>query len=171
MFEHMAFKGTNTIGTRNYAAESVALKKVDATYAPTRPTKRKDHGTRRSKSRPCLKKPGSRPSPKPTNTWSITSSARSSKARAEKASTPLPISTRPPTTTLFPRTASSCGAWLESERFLHPVMRQFYKERDVVFEERRSSTDSNPQGRLIEQFLSRRLHRPPLRTTRHRLAL
>src|SRR6267142_191279 len=33
MFEHMAFKGTDTIGTRDYAAESVALKKVDATYA------------------------------------------------------------------------------------------------------------------------------------------
>jgi predicted Zn-dependent peptidase len=43
---------------------------------------------------------------------------------------------------------------MESQRFLEPVMRQFYKERDVVFEERRMSVDSSPQGRLIEQFLA-----------------
>ena len=45
-------------------------------------------------------------------------------------------------------------AYLESERFLHPVMREFYKERDVVMEERRMRTDSSPTGRLVEQFLS-----------------
>jgi predicted Zn-dependent peptidase len=33
MFEHMAFKGTQTIGTKNYAAEKVALEKVEQTYA------------------------------------------------------------------------------------------------------------------------------------------
>jgi predicted Zn-dependent peptidase len=43
-------------------------------------------------------------------------------------------------------------AYLESERFLHPVMREFYKERNVVIEERRMRTDSNPFGRLLEQF-------------------
>ncbi len=37
-------------------------------------------------------------------------------------------------------------AYLESERFLHPVMREFYKERNVVIEERRLRTDSNPIG-------------------------
>ena len=35
-----------------------------------------------------------------------------------------------------------------------PVMRQFYQERDVVNEERRMRTDSNPIGRLIEQALA-----------------
>src|SRR5438105_1564042 len=33
MFEHMAFKGTDKIGTSNYAAEKVALEKVEKTYA------------------------------------------------------------------------------------------------------------------------------------------
>ena len=33
-------------------------------------------------------------------------------------------------------------------------MREFYKERDVVFEERRMRVDSNPIGRLLEQFQS-----------------
>src|SRR5271166_4997662 len=33
MFEHMAFKGTDTIGTRDYAGEKVALVKVEDAYA------------------------------------------------------------------------------------------------------------------------------------------
>ena len=33
MFEHMAFKGTDTIGTTNYAAEKPALEKVEIAYA------------------------------------------------------------------------------------------------------------------------------------------
>src|ERR1022692_4145399 len=33
MFEHMAFKGTDTIGTRDYADEKVALAKVEDAYA------------------------------------------------------------------------------------------------------------------------------------------
>ena len=32
MFEHMAFKGTTVIGTKDYAAEKVALDGVDAAY-------------------------------------------------------------------------------------------------------------------------------------------
>ncbi len=33
MFEHMAFKGTNEIGTTNYPAEKMALAKVEVAYA------------------------------------------------------------------------------------------------------------------------------------------
>src|SRR5262249_59504093 len=33
MFEHMAFKGTDKIGTTNYAAEREALRKVEQAYA------------------------------------------------------------------------------------------------------------------------------------------
>src|SRR6266849_2803657 len=33
MFEHMAFKGTDTIGTTDYAAEKPALEKVETAYA------------------------------------------------------------------------------------------------------------------------------------------
>jgi len=42
--------------------------------------------------------------------------------------------------------------FLESERYFHPVFRQFYKERDVVAEERRMRTESSPIGQMIEQF-------------------
>src|SRR5438270_12099315 len=33
MFEHMAFKGSTEIGTTNYAAEKIALPKVEVAYA------------------------------------------------------------------------------------------------------------------------------------------
>ena len=42
--------------------------------------------------------------------------------------------------------------WMESDRLLNPVFRQFYSERDVVKEERRLRVDSTPTGKLEEQF-------------------
>jgi len=42
--------------------------------------------------------------------------------------------------------------WMESERLFQPVFREFYAERDVVFEERRMRTESPPLGRLNESF-------------------
>ena len=54
----------------------------------------------------------------------------------------------------FPANRLELSAYLESERYLKPVMREFYKERDVVFEERRMRTESQPIGRMVEQFLA-----------------
>ena len=42
--------------------------------------------------------------------------------------------------------------WMESDRLLTPVFREFYSERDVVHEERRLRTDSTPIGKFQEQF-------------------
>lgn len=42
--------------------------------------------------------------------------------------------------------------WMESGRIWHPVFREFYAERDVVFEERRMRTDSTPLGKFEEEF-------------------
>ena len=44
--------------------------------------------------------------------------------------------------------------WMESERLLRPVFREFYAERDVVFEERRLRTESTPLGKFAEAFES-----------------
>ena len=42
--------------------------------------------------------------------------------------------------------------WMESDRLLNPVFREFYSERDVVREERRMRVESTPTGELEEQF-------------------
>ena len=42
--------------------------------------------------------------------------------------------------------------WMESDRLLNSVRREFYSERDVVHEERRLRTESTPTGKFDELF-------------------
>ena len=51
--------------------------------------------------------------------------------------------------------------WMESDRLASPVFREFYSERDVVFEERRLRTESTPTGRLDEAFEAKFWHSHP----------
>ena len=153
MFEHMAFKGTDTIGTTDYAGEKAALEKVERTYAAFDAERRRDVG-RDDKKVAELEK-----------AWKdaiadadkyVVSNAFGEIVRRE-GGVGLNAFTDSDETGYFyslPSNRLELWAYLESERFLKPVMRQFYKERDVVHEERRMSTDSRPIGRLIEQFLA-----------------
>jgi len=52
----------------------------------------------------------------------------------------------------LPKNKIELYMWLESDRFNHPVFREFYSERDVVREERRLGVDSTPTGRIEEEF-------------------
>jgi predicted Zn-dependent peptidase len=52
----------------------------------------------------------------------------------------------------IPKNRLELWAWLESDRLLNPVFREFYSERDVVFEERRLRTESTPLGKYDEEF-------------------
>src|SRR5664280_817019 len=51
-----------------------------------------------------------------------------------------------------PKNKLELWMWMESDRLKAPVFREFYSERDVVFEERRLRTESPPTGRLDEAF-------------------
>ena len=53
-----------------------------------------------------------------------------------------------------PRNKMELWFWMESERLTQPVFREFYSERDVVYEERRMRTDSTPTGAQDEVFES-----------------
>ena len=50
----------------------------------------------------------------------------------------------------LPKNRLELWAWLESDRLLNPVFREFYSERDVVFEERRLGVESTPLGKYDE---------------------
>src|SRR5581483_1624791 len=63
----------------------------------------------------------------------------------------------------FPANRIELWFYLESARFLHPVLREFYKERSVVREERRMRTESDPQGKLVEQMLGTAIQAHPYR--------
>jgi predicted Zn-dependent peptidase len=151
MFEHMAFKGTDKIGTTDYPAEKAALAKVEDAYSAYIAERDKRIGRDDNKLKELEK------------TW------KDDLAEAQKYVKPnefgeivereggegMNANTSDDETNYFysfPSNRLELWAYLESERFLHPVMREFYKERDVVIEERRMRTDSNPVGRLFEQF-------------------
>jgi predicted Zn-dependent peptidase len=153
MFEHMAFKGTDTIGTSDYAAEKVALEKVEAAYAAYE-TERRLRVGRDEKKLAELEK-----------AWKdAAAEADRYVVRNEfgeivdrEGGVGLNAFTSSDETGYFysfPVNRLELWAFLESERFLKPVMREFYKERDVVKEERRMRTESNPVGRMIEQFIA-----------------
>jgi len=52
----------------------------------------------------------------------------------------------------LPKNKIELYMWLESDRFLNPVFREFYSERDVVREERRLGLESTPTGLIEEEF-------------------
>lgn len=51
--------------------------------------------------------------------------------------------------------------YLESEMIKHSVLREFYKERDVVLEERRTSVENNPRGKLYNALLETAFQKSP----------
>jgi predicted Zn-dependent peptidase len=152
MFEHMAFKGTTTIGTTDYAAEKPALAKVEVAYAAYIAERDKSVGRDEAKLKQLEK------------AWKdaiaeadkFVVSNEFGKIVEQNGGEDMNASTSYDETEYhysMPENRLELWAYLESERFLHPVLREFYKERNVVIEERRLRTDSSPFGRLLEQFL------------------
>src|SRR5205085_1852530 len=155
MFEHMAFKGTDKIGTTNYAAEKIALQKVEQTYAAYDFERRRGTGSDAKKLEEL--KQAWEKAREAAQKFIGDKENEFSRIIDENGGEDLNASTDLDETTYyysFPSNRLELWAYLESERFLHPVFREFYKERDVVYEERRMRVDSNPIGRLIEQFVA-----------------
>ena len=153
MFEHMAFKGTDQIGTTNYPAEKVALAKVETAYAAYIHERDKPFG--RDDKRVEALRQAWQDDIKAAQKYVIPE--QFTEILERNGGEDINASTNDDETNYFyslPANRLELWAYLESERFLHPVMREFYKERDVVTEERRMRTDSNPIGRLIEQFIT-----------------
>jgi len=151
MFEHMAFKGTDKIGTKNYPAEKAALEKVEKAYAAY--IEERDKRVGRDEQKLKQLETAWQDSTKDATQYVIPNQFGEIVER--NGGEDMNASTNEDETNYFysfPENRIELWAYLESERFMHPVMREFYKERNVVIEERRMRTDSNPIGRLLEQF-------------------
>ena len=153
MFEHLAFKGTSQIGTTDYAAEKVALEKVETANNAYEAEYLKEVG--RDPKRLAELKQTFIDAQDEAHKFVIpnqfTDIAERNGAEGLNAETGLDE------TQFFwsmPENRLELWAWLESSRLADTVPREFYKERDVVIEERRMRTDSNPEGRLFEQFVA-----------------
>jgi predicted Zn-dependent peptidase len=153
MFEHMAFKGTRTIGTTNWPAEKVALEKVEAAYKAY--TDARDRRVDRDENKVKQLEQAWQDAMKQADQYVD----RNAYPRIieENGGEGMNAQTDYDETVYFysfPSNRLELYCYLESSRFIDPVMREFYKERDVVYEERRMRTDSDPIGRLVEQFLA-----------------
>ena len=143
MFEHMAFKGTETIGSTNYPAEKKAMDEVERVYA--------QYDTERNKGRladanklaalegqlkSAMEKANSYVSPNEYPRIIEENGGVGMNAGTSEDSTEYFYN--------FPKNRLELWFLLESQRFYDPVFREFYKERDVVREERRMRIESSP---------------------------
>ncbi|HUI84316.1 MAG TPA: pitrilysin family protein [Candidatus Binatia bacterium] len=152
MMEHMAFKGTPDIGTRDYAAEKPALEKVEQTYAAYQAERIKRVGQDPKKL--AQLKQAWEEARKAADQYVVKN--QFGEVIESHGGVGINASTNyDETDYMYSLPANQIELWaaLESDRMAHPVFREFYEERSVVMEERRMRTDSRPTGRLVEQFL------------------
>lgn len=153
LLEHLLFKGTSSVGTRNVEAERELFGEMDALQDS------------------ILRERGRLPDPDTARIrlWTDSIRALEDSARTfvvsnefdeiltRNGARSLNATTGEEATTYFVQLpANRAKLWfiLEGERMSDPVFREFYAERDVVAEERRSRVDTNPAGRIFEAHMA-----------------
>ena len=162
MFEHLAFKGSESIGTRDWAGEKKALDAIEEAYDRLEAERNKgplaDVGkagaaevllNRTIEQARAWTKPGDFLRVLAENGamgWKAAATAD-----AIESSYSLP--------------SNRVELWflMESQRLLRPAFRDFYSERETVAEEYRERVEKNPQGRLNQALLATALAAHPYR--------
>ena len=151
VFEHMAFKGTTTLGTKDYQEEKAIMDAMDAVYDQLRSQWVKGDSADPEKLKQleaefdALQEKGSQ----------YSDGEEYSKLLEQEGAVGINATTSADSTEYFyslPSNRLELWMALESSRFLDPVMREFFKEKDVIKEERRGRVDSRPIGRLLEEL-------------------
>jgi predicted Zn-dependent peptidase len=166
LFEHMMFKGTKAIGTKDYVKDAEILARQDAIRAEME----KEYTLLREKQR------RGEIAGEIYDPANMTPRLRDLKAQIEKmyaaekevivkeeldsiytaqGASGVNAGTTEDQTFYFvtvPSNKLELWYWLESDRLANPVFREFYSERDVVREERRLRTESTPTGKFEEAF-------------------
>jgi len=153
MFEHMAFKGTESIGTTNWPEERKALDAIEAAY--DRLDAEQAKGPRANSAQLSLLSNQLQAAIEKAESYVVPNEYP--RIIEENGGVGMNASTGYDATQYFyslPSNRIELWYLLESQRFLHPVFREFYKERDVVQEENRMRVESSPQGKLIEDFVA-----------------
>ena len=165
LFEHMMFKGTTTIGTTDYAKDFAILAQQEKI--------RDEMRAEESKMRSAWRRGGVDDWQKPEN-WTphyrdlqkqfqeLVLEERKLIVKNEiwklyqaNGGNGMNAFTMDDMTAFHvgvPANKLELWMWMESERIFHPVFREFYAERDVVFEERRMRYDSTPLGPSAQAF-------------------
>ncbi len=153
MFEHMIGKGTAGLGTTNFAEEAVALQEIERIYDELENERRKG-GRADGQALKRLEEQLAQAIEKANRYVKPNEYVR---VIEENGAVGFNAATGSDYTVYFySLPANRLELWflLQSEWFRRPVFREFYKERDVVREERRMRVESSPQGKLQEVLLA-----------------
>lgn len=151
-WEHMAFKGTSEIGTKDIKKERKAMEKLDNIYAELRAERAK--GSKADSVKLQTLEENFKAAQEEAESYAAINEF--SLIVEQEGGVGLNAGTGYDNTTYyysFPSNKLELWFYLESSRFSDPVFRQFYKERDVITEERRMRVESNPTGRMVDEFL------------------
>jgi predicted Zn-dependent peptidase len=150
--EHMMFKGTKSIGTRNYPAEKKILEAIEKTGNAL--DKEKQKGAKADEQ--IIQKLITQFKKLQDQQKKYFIPNEIDRLYTENGGLDMNASTGHDVTTYqvsLPSNKIELWARIESDRLMNPVFREFYTERDVIMEERRQRVESDPQGKLYEQFL------------------
>jgi predicted Zn-dependent peptidase len=153
MLEHMLFKGTTTLGTRDYAAEKPLLDRIEQTAQAMIAEKAK--GDRADSSRVAELEQQLAKLESDASRYVIKDEFFDIYARNGGVGYNA-FTSRDGTTYLINLPANKLELWaaIESDRMRNAVLREFYTERAVVMEERRRSIDADPENKLWETFIA-----------------
>ena len=147
--EHLAFKGTQRIGTRDYKAEKPLLDRLDelAEQIQAASLAKKQAEVARLQAQFEQVEAEAAELVKQNELGQVVEQAGGVGLNANTSTEA--------TRYLYSFPANKLELWmsLESERFLEPVFREFYKEKDVILEERRLRVENSPVGQMVEAFL------------------
>jgi predicted Zn-dependent peptidase len=150
LFEHMAFKGTPSLGTKDFEREKKLLDQIarlgDQVAALERAGKGKSGEA--EKARAALKAASDQAK-------ALTDENALATLYQLNGGVGLNASTDKDVTSYYvslPKNRLELWATVEAQRLCSPVLRDFYTERDVVQEERRMSIETNPAGALYEEL-------------------
>ncbi len=165
LFEHMMFKGTKTIGTKDYEADRRIMAQLDSIKALMREEESKmremvrrgliDDMTKRENWTERYRELEREFDRLIQKQREIIIKDELDRIYTKNGATGLNAFTAEDMTVYIinvPSNKIELFMWLESDRLLNPVFREFYSERDVVYEERRLRVESTPTGRYDVQF-------------------
>lgn len=162
LYEHMAFKGTRTVGTKSYEKERPILEELFR--VGTELEQRQRDLAKRNQEKPASPEARAATKRLQKRFTELQEQAGQFVAGNEMAllyqrhgGVGLNASTgKDLTRYMLSLPANRLPLWaaLEADRMAHPVLREFYKERGVVMEERRLRNDDSPNGLLFETFTS-----------------
>ncbi len=153
MMEHMAFKGTTIIGTKDYAKEKPLLDAEERAWAALLSERRRGAAADTAKLHQLEK--AFTDAQEASRQFVV--SNEYSKFIEEAGGQNINAFTAEDITAYFyslPSNRLELWASAFAGALVDPVFREFYKERDVVYEERRMRVESSPIGRLYYEFIT-----------------